>query len=92
MKWFDDRESLPGEDNFSRMWQFLQRERKSALAFVRLRKEEQYDKVDTKPVNKESRRGRGTAHNVRSRADSSASDHGPSSRKINEADRCFLHS
>ena len=85
MKWFDDQDSLPGDDNFSCMWQFLQRERKSALSFVRLRKEEMEDKPN-KP-----KKGRGAAHNVRSRAESSSSNQGTSSKKISESDHCFLH-
>ena len=85
MKWFDDQDSLPGDGNFSCMWQFLQRERKSALSFVRLRKEELEDKPD-KP-----KKGRGAAHNVRSRADSSSSNQGTSARKMSESDRFFLH-
>ena len=92
LKWFEEQDSLEGEDNFSRMWQFLQKERKTALAFVRQRKEEQQEKSDSKP-SKDVKPTRGAAHATKSKSGSSNSGQGTSTstRKISESDRCFLH-
>ena len=84
LKWFDEQDGLEGDDNFTRMWPFLKKERKTALSFIR-QKQDELTNSDNSAPEKQPRRG-ARANTVEAAVKSDGAK--PTSSNL---DKCFLH-